>query len=385
MSFRDAEEELHEAARRATGLDDFGGDDHLEGLRTLLTALDEEASLSPLGEQVVRGMIVDALASRLFSEHGFSHHPECAEAAVARPLVIIGLPRTGTTALHHLLAQDPRLQGLERWLAATPKPRPPREAWGEDPQFRECDGRMKLVYERSPDLKAIHFMAADLVDECWYLLSQSFCHGSWEANVDVPSYSRWYALRDARPDYRRHRRNLQLIGHREPERRWLLKDATHLHHMDAFLDIYPDALVVQTHRDPVEAVASVCSLCWSARRPLNEKADPVAFGRETLALWERAILRSMEVRRGRDEKQFFDLSFVRFRSDPLGSIRDIYRHFELPYDEQAATRMRAFRDVNPPGRHGAHAYSLEDWGLRADSIAERLRPYVEAFDVPHAR
>ncbi len=379
MSFRAAEEELHEAARKATGLDDFGDPEYLEGLRVLLTALDGEARLNPIGEQVVRGTIAEALAGRLFSERGWALHPGCARVPVERPLVVIGLPRSGTTALHHLLAQDPGLQGLERWLSGTPKPRPPREDWGADPEFRACDARMKLLYERSPEMKAIHFMAADRVDECWYLLAQSFAHGSWEANCRVPSYSRWYAARDARPDYRRHRRNLQLIGHREPERRWLLKDSTHLHHLDAFLDTYPDALVVQTHRDPVAALASVCSLCWAARRPLAAEPDAAAFGRETLALWSRAIARTLRVREGRDPHQFFDLPFERFGADPLGSIRQIYDHFGLALGEEAADRMRRFREQNPPGKHGAHDYALADWGLRAEEVSDRFRSYEQAF------
>ena len=385
MSFPGAEEELHAAARKATGLEDFGDDDYLEGLRVLLRALDEESCLNPIGEAVMRGMITDALASRLFSERGWALQPAYSGTPIERPLVVIGLPRTGTTALHHLLSQDPALQGLERWLSRTPKSRPRREEWGDDPQFRACDALMKQLYERSPEMKSIHFMAADLVDECWYLLAQSFSHGSWEANTHVPSYSRWYAEHDARPDYRRHRRNLQLIGHREPERRWLLKDSTHLHHLDAFLDIYPDALIVQTHRDPVKSIASVCSLCWSARRPLNEKSEPEAFGRDTLALWERSTFHTMEVRQGRDPSQFFDLSFEAFTADPVAAIRDIYEHFGLALSRDAEERMRRFRKMNPPRKHGVHDYSLGDWGLRANEIAERFHPYTEAFGITASR
>ncbi len=381
MSFREAEEALHREAREACGFDDFGDDEYLPGLRTLLESLDTEARLTSVGRMVVRSMIVEALVARLHTAHGRARFPECRDAPVAGPLVIVGLPRTGTTALQHLLAQSPDLQGLELWLASTPKPRPPREAWARDAGFRACDERMRFVAERSPDLQAIHPMAADLPDECWRLLSQSFAHSSWQANTNVPGYARWWASCDMRPAYRQHRRNLELIGHREPERRWLLKDATHLFALDAFLDVYPDAMIVQTHRDPLKLVPSVCSLCWAARRPLNESEDRARFGRATLELWERAILAAHRVRQGRSPEQFYDLPFERFASDPLGAVRDIHAYFDLPYDDEAEAAIRGFRERNPPGKHGEHAYALEDWGLDAGEIRERFRPYVEAYDV----
>jgi len=380
--FLESEEALHAAARDACGLEDFGDDAYLEGLRALLDSLDRDAGLNPIGELTLRGSIVEALEGRLFSERGWALHPECADTPIEKPLVIVGLPRTGTSALHQLLSQDPALQGLAYWLSTTPKPRPPRAAWPDDPQFRACDERLRLIYERSPDMKAIHFMRADVVDECWRLLSQSFAHSSWHAWADVTRYDRWWAQHDMRPAYARHRHNLQLIGHREPEKRWLLKDSTHLFDLGAFLDVYPDARVVQTHRDPVKSVASVCSLCWAARRPLNENPDPAAFGKATLELWLRGVLGALEARRGRDPKQFFDLPFGTFQADPLAAVQSIYAHFGIEYTEAADANIRRFRANNPLGKHGAHAYDLDTWRLDPDEIRERFQPYVETFAVP---
>ena len=155
-AFVDSESELHEAARQATGLDDFGDDLYLEGLRALLHSLDTDARLTQIGESAIRGMIVGALEARLHSERGFAEHPSCASAPIERPLVIIGLARTGTSALHHLLSQDASLQGLDLWLAQTPKPRPAREQRGVDADFQACDARMRAIYERSPEMLAIH-------------------------------------------------------------------------------------------------------------------------------------------------------------------------------------------------------------------------------------
>lgn len=383
-SFADSEQALHDAAIEAAafdGFDDFGDDAYLEGLRALLQALDREAHLTPVGQFAIRGLITDALKSRLYTEYGWARYPECASARVDRPLVIIGLARTGTSALHHLLANDPALQGLQLWLAHTPKPRPDVKDWPDDEDFRACDARMRAVYERSPEMLAIHRMAADQVDECWYLLAQTFAHSSWDANTNVPSFSKWWSQHDMRPDYQRHKRNLQLIGHREPQKRWLLKDSTHLFDLDAFLSVYPDAMIVHTHRDPVEVIPSTCSLCWSARGPLNEDADRGAFGNSTLELWGRAIDSTLSVRENAPAAQFYDLQFSDFQRDPIAAIHDIYRHFELPLSDEADAAFHSFRADNPQGKHGEHHYSVDEWGLSEGAIRERFARYVERFDL----
>jgi hypothetical protein len=183
------------------------------------------------------------------------------------------------------------------------------------------------------------------------------------------------------PDYEHHKRNLQLIGHREADKRWLLKDSTHLFDLGAFLSVYPDAMIIHTHRDPVPVIASTCSLCWSSRQPLNDNADPIEFGKSALALWERAISNTMAVRRERDESRFYDLQFSDFQRDPLAAIGRIYDYFGLELTSRAEQAMRSFRADNPPGKHGSHSYQLEDYGLSADAIRERFQPYVERFGI----
>jgi hypothetical protein len=183
------------------------------------------------------------------------------------------------------------------------------------------------------------------------------------------------------PVYRRHLRNVQLIGHREPEKRWLFKDATHLFAPQSMFEVYPDALIVQTHRDPVDLIPSVCSLCWSARDALNEGTDVQEFGRSALALWERSIFTMMEARKDLDPGQFYDLDFERFVADPLESIREIYAHFDLDYSPAAEQAILQFRADNPRGKHGQHSYTLEQWGLDREDIVERFRPYTDAFGI----
>ena len=379
--FSESIDTFHRRARDARGLEDFGVDDYREALGVLCDSLAEDASLSPVGDVAVQEMIVDALAARLLVEEGHRLHPEAAEARIERPLVIVGLPRTGTTALHHLIGQDPAFQGLEHWLARSPKPRPPRADWEEDEDYRAAAERMRLIYERSPELRAIHETRADLPDECWNVFSQNFAHSSWQANTDVDQYARWWADYDMTPTYRRHRRTAQLIGHREPGRRWLFKDATHLFDLNALFEVYPDALIVQTHRDPVEVIPSVCSLCWSSRSAISVGTEKRSFGRSTLELWERATRSMMMARAEHDPSQFVDLSFDHFVSDPVAAIREIYEAFGIEYVAIADRSIRSFREANPRAKHGEHRYTVEEWGLDAVEISTRFEDYTEAFDV----
>ncbi len=377
--FADSIDQLHAFAREARGLDDFGADDYREALSVLCRSLDDDAQLTPAGIAAYRAMITDALEARLLVEAGWRRHPAAADAKIERPLFVIGLPRTGTTALHHLIAQDPGIQALEHWIQRSPKPRPPPEHWADDPDYRASVARVRAIYEQSPEMRAIHEIDAGLPDECWNTFAQNFLHSSYQANADVTHYAAWWIGQDMRPVYRRHLRTARLIGHREIEKRWLFKDATHLFGLDALLDVYPDALIVQTHRDPIELIPSVCSLCASARRALNRDTETKAFGRATLALWQHSIEAMLRDRRAHPSARFFDLSFARFRADPLAAIRDIYDYFDLPYRAETDAAIRRFREAHPPEKHGAHEYSLDDWGLDRDEIAERFSGYTSTF------
>lgn len=382
--FSEAIETLHARARSARGLDDFGQDDYQPALERLCRSLDVDARLTPVGELAMQAMITDALEARLLCEAGHARHPEAAGVEVRAPIVIVGLPRTGTTALHHLLAQAPRLQALEHWLMRAPKPRPPRDAWADDPDYRAAAARVDAMFARSPEMRAIHEIEAELPDECWNLFAQNFIHSSYQANADVEGYAAWWLAQDLDPVYRRHRRNVQLIGLGAGDQRWLFKDSTHLFDLDALLRVYPDARVVQTHRDPVDVIPSVCSLCSSARSALNRDADPVAFGRATLALWGESIDRMMASRARHDADRFYDLTLAEFTSDPIATARRLFEWLEEPWDDATEASLRAFREANPKGRHGAHHYAASDWGLDAGLIRDRFRAYTEAYDVSAA-
>lgn len=368
-------ETLLARAVEQTGLDDFGPDEFRPGLEVLLEALRENTLLNPIGAIAIQQMIVRDLAARLRAEAGFRAHPEVKGSQIERPLVIVGLPRTGTTALQEMLALDPQFQGVELWLARAPRPRPPRETWEADPDYRACAASIDLIRAHQPELHAIHKMEAWKVDECWNLTAQSFAHSSWLAQTPLPAYRSWFEACDMVPVYERHRLNLGLLGANAPGQRWLLKDSTHLFALDAFLEVYPDACVVQTHRDPVRAIPSVCSLCWAARHTLNTGEQREAYGPEILDLWYGAVEETLDVRERRADAQFHDVAFETFQQEPLATIEGIYARFGFELADETRARMKAFREESPPP---LHRYTLAQWGLAEGEIDERFARYREA-------
>jgi hypothetical protein len=377
--FAECEEALHEAARAATGLADFGGDDYREGLRVLLRSWDEEADLSAIGRASSWELARAALVARLRSQDGWRRRPDCLRLPIRRPLFVIALPRTGSTALHRLLACDPQVQGLDLWLTVAPKPRPPRAEWPRDPDFAELDAALRAQFESQPGLRAIHEMDAGAPDECWRLNNQCFASTSFECLARVPSYSRWWSKFDMRPVYRRHRDQLRLLGANDPDKRWLLKDASHLFAVDAILEAYPDACIVQSHRDPARVIPSVCSLNRAFRVGTDRAFDARGHGADQLEFWARGVERALAVRRASDPKQFFDLDFRDIDADPFGAVQRIYAHFGLELAPEASRAMRRHCAENPRGKHGTHAYTTEEFGLEAGRIRERFSTYLDAF------
>jgi len=377
--FAACEEALHEAACVATGLSDFGGAEYREGLRVLLRSWDAEADLSLVGRAASWDLARNALVARLRSEEGWKRHPECLRTPIRRPLFVVGLPRTGSTALQRLLACDPGVQGLELWLTVAPGPRPPRAEWPRDPDYAELDAALRAQFATQPGLRAIHELDAGAPDECWRLHNQSFASTSFECLARVPGYSRWWAGFDMHAAYRRHRDQLRLLGANEPEKRWLCKDASHLFALDALLAAYPDACIVQTHRDPARVIPSVCSLNRAFRVGTDRAFDARGHGADQLEFWARGTLRALAVRRASDPRQFFDLDFREIDADLLGAVQRIYAHFGFELTPRAVRAMRRHCEANPRGRHGAHAYSAEEFGLEPGRIRERFAAYLEAF------
>ena len=368
-------EDIAAAAQRTTGMSDFGGTEHEEGLRILVEDLNSpEAGLTGKGNYFQRSEVKSALVGRLLTQAQFNARPEHVDVPIERPVFVMGLPRTGTTALHRLLHADPAAQGLEMWITQYPQPRPPRDTWESDPIFTAMQQAFSAHHVANPEYLGIHYMDATSVEECWRLLRQTGKSNSYESLANVPRYTEWLAKPDWTDAYARHKQNLQLIGLNDVDKRWVLKNPSHMSALDALMAVYPDALIVYTHRDPVTCIASSCSLSAETTAGHSTTFVGETIGRTQLDLWSRAYHAFHEARPGYDQAQFVDVAFSDLVKDPLGVTRDIYERFDLPWTAEA---QAAIEEIDRESKQGAakpsHSYSLADYGLTEDEVRARFR------------
>jgi Sulfotransferase family len=366
-------EDLHESATRLTGLTDFGADDYTDGLAVILESYAREADLTSLGQKVARVGLRGALAARLLANAGCAQHPEHAGVVIDRPIFVTGLPRSGTTALHRLLTADPGHQGLELWLAEMPQPRPPRDTWAANPVFQHIQAAYQQHHVEHPEFMGVHYIAADTVEECWQLLRQTLRSVSYECLAHLPTYSTWLTDQDWTGPFRRHRRNLQLIGLHDARRRWVLKNPSHLFSLDAILAVYPDALIIQTHREPRSVIGSMCSLAAHATDGWSNTFRGAVIGASQLELWASGLEKFAAARLKHDPAQFLDVDYASFTADPVGTVESVYEHFGIDYTGAAADAIRALHaDAGHGDSKPAHRYSLADFGLTGEQVDERF-------------
>jgi hypothetical protein len=366
-------EDLHAAATKITGLNDFGDDDYLEGLGVLLESYAKDEQLTPFGNKVNRSALRSALVARLLTEAQWKQFPEYADVVIERPIFVTGLPRTGTTALHRLLCEDPRHQGLEMWLTQVPQPRPKRETWGSNPLYVRLQQNFDKHHAENPEFMGVHYMSADMVEECWQILRQTMLSVAYESLAYLPTYSAWLRQQDWTPAYARHRRNLQLIGLNDIGKRWILKNPSHLFALDALMAVYPDALVIQMHREPRTIVASSSSLSAQATAGQSEKFLGDVIGRTQLDLWARGAEAFHASRQKYDPAQFLDVAYRDFSADPLGTVDLVYETFGLDLPGDVRARLAAVHEQSSSGeRQPSHSYALADFGLTEADVDRRF-------------
>jgi hypothetical protein len=381
--FATAEDRLHEAVTRRTGLSDFGDDGYRLGLRVLLQSMDYDPIFSPEGRASAWGEIITVLSARAIAAKSLAETPGVDRAAIRAPIVITGIPRTGTTALHKLMAVDPQFQGLQNWLANAPMPRPPRESWGDNPHFQAMVAELEAWYAAKPNMRAAHNMVAEEVDECLEILRQTFVSNRWACGWSSASYDAWWQSQSEAPSYDYLKRILQLVGSNEPEKRWLLKNPGHIANLDLLFAIFPDALVIQTHRDPSKAVPSLCALLLDVHRireigRVEQRAHHLGY-RET-AKWAKAV-RDAEPVRQRHRGQIIDVIHGDFHRDPMKVIGHIYATFGLRLTPEVEADMAARIAAAPELAHGAHHYDLATFGITRDELLDQFGDYVDRFDL----
>jgi hypothetical protein len=374
---------LLEAASGRTGLRDYGPDGFRPGLHRLADALERDAALSPMGRMVARGQIVSLLATRLELLEHRGRHPELADQRIERPLFVLGLPRTGTTLLYGLLAKDPSHRSPLSWEVGYPCPPPRRESYESDARIERMDRQLDQLRRLAPGFDTIHPMAARLPQECVAITALDFHSVQFSTTYRLPSYEAWLFGQDFEPTYRFHRGFLQHLQSEFARERWVLKSPGHLATIDALLAVYPDAMIVQTHRDPLEVLASVSSLHCVLRSAASDAVDPLEVGREQVELWSRTLRRGMQQREAVPDRaeRFFDVQFAELLADPLDCVRRVYAHFDLELTDEAQGRMARFLSEHPRDEHGRHRYALETFGIDPQGAARCFEDYYDRYRV----
>ena len=377
---------LVETAIAAAESTDLGEDSWQEGLGYLLEDLDGPARLNELGRTVAEADVVGYLTARLRILEWRRSHPEVAAGAVTRPIVIIGQPRTGTTILYDLLAQDPANRAPLTWEVDQPVPPPETATYDTDPRIAESDAIASMPDLIIPGFTEFHPLGARLAQECVRMTGADFRSMIFPTQYDVPGYDRWLLHEaDMAPAYRWHRIYLQHLQSRHAGDRWLLKSPAHLWCLGALLDEYPDALLIQTHRDPVRVISSISALAALLRQMSSDDSSvPRAaeqYSEDILLGLDRSVAARVDGTVPPD--QVVDVQFAEFMADPFTTIGTIYSRLGLTFTAEAEAAMRAFLATHPgDGGGGGSRYTFADTGLDADVLRERSRAYQEYFDVP---
>lgn len=374
---------LLDQAVAETGLDDFGEDGFREPLDVVMTAFRDEAGLSAIGRVSTYAQLLQFAKNRLLIEDLIARHPEITTIPVERPIIIAGLPRTGTTHLHNLIAADPGLRSLPYWesiepvLADNERPAP-----GEpDPRLARTEFAVTFADQALPYLNRMHEMTTWHVHEEIHLLAIDFSTMFFDTIAPMPSWREYYKATDQTPHYAYLERVLQVLQYLRGGTRWILKTPQHLEQFGPLMTTFPDATVVVTHRDPVSVTSSLCTLLTYTARLALDPVDPVRIG----AYWSRCIEEMLATcaadRHLLPADQSIDVLFDEFMADDLAMVARIYELADQPMTSEGHDAVAAYLAANPRGRHGRVRYDLADFGLDATERYAALAPYIDRFGV----
>ena len=378
-----ADDELMQTASRRTGFSDFGPDSFRPGLAKLMQSIETDGRLTLFGRYFARRQMIELLSQRLQLVDYRKQHPSIASEVIRRPLFILGLPRTGTTLLYGLLAEDPSNRAPLSWELDDPCPPAESQTYLTDPRIERTQKRFDMVEKLAPGFQAIHPVGALMPQECIVTTATEFMSIRFEMSFDVESYDEWLLQQDMTATYEHHRRLLQHMQSRHMVERWILKSPGHLGPIDTLFETYPDARVVQTHRDPIRVIPSVANLEYTMRLVASDHVDPARVGRQMMHVWSTLLEQGMKARARHPERegQILDLSMREVVSDPIACVEKIYGHFDLELSREARARMQRYMELHPKNEFGIHRYSLEAFGLEEETVSAAFKGYRERFGI----
>lgn len=374
-------EELIGLARRRSGLDDFGEWAFEEPLAVLLEAYEKEARLSAFGRIGARWDMLRFLLNLLRLRDEEKRDPRILGETISRPIFILGLPRSGTTFLHNLLAQD-RANRIPRcWQTVYPYPEAGMKRGKGDPRpadvARKFDSFLALV----PEFRSLHPLDAYGAQECIEITGQVIRSLRFDTTHYVPSYAAWLEEAGHQEAYRFHKRFLQHMQHQSGPGRWVLKTPDHIFAIEALKKVYPDARFILVHRDPMEVLPSVARLTEILRQPFTRYVDRLQIGRQVNESWIKGSTGLIELSEDMREspERIFHIRHDRLTREPVNVVAEIYRHFRIPMGEQAENAMRREITQRPNGGYGRNSYRFEDYGIDTASVSREYSEYVDYF------
>jgi hypothetical protein len=368
--------DLIDTAKRRCGIDHFGEGELFEALSRLLESCQDEARLNLIGKVALKVDVLETLCARLKMERDRQLYPNISRQEIREPLFIVGLPRSGTSVLHRLLAADPEHRAPLMWEVRSPSP-PTRV--DEKRRIQRATQSCNFFNWLVPTFRYVHTVGAEVPQECVSLMTPTFLSDQFDAMYYVPSYRRWFFRQDLRPAYEYHRRFLQHLQFRHTARRWILKAPTHMFATPALLSVYPDALFVQTHRSPVDSMASVSSLVTILRSAFSDVVDPITVGREAIHYWSETMDKFLSERDRLADNRICDIKYDDIRRDPIGTVRQIYDYFGWSLSREAEQRMRALVASQAKRQSANHRYDLSQFGFSAEEVLHAFAPYCERF------
>lgn len=365
-----------------TGHDDWGDPGFVEPLTLLVESCAATGRLNASGWRVLRSVLLRHLRNRLYVQAHLDRRPEVAARPLGAPVVITGLPRTATTLLHNLLAQDPRHRTLRLWEALHPVPPEDGDGPDEATLIGQAETWLERFYAMNPGFRTIHPLSARGPEECDALLQNSLASQHFDDMFDAEAYSRWFYHATLDREYAHYALQLRgLSGDRDADTaRWVLKSPGHLGHLDSLLRALPGALVVHCHRDPAEAVPSYASLILTARTAHSDEVSAAAIGRQALQRCTTAVDRALRARADAGDDRFFDVSYPALVADPLSTVASIYGWLGTSLDSAVEESMRRWLDDHPRDRHGTHRYDPQHFNLPADQVRPAFAAYLQRFE-----
>lgn len=378
------EDSLIAHASQATGLSDFGDDLWREPFSVLIKALAEEAQLTLMGRLMARNDIILWLSTRLQVTSTLKQHPEILDEEIATPMFIAGLPRSGTSILFELLAQDPDVGVPQTWEAMMPCPPPEQATYSSDPRIEQAHQLVTQWNRVAPEFASMHEMGGKIPSECGQLMVGTFISDQIAALHQTHSYSMWCAQADYLPVYQYHKTLLQILQWKNPRGRWLLKAPEHQVHLETLLKVYPDARIVQTHRDPLKCMASTTSLIGTLYSMRSDQPFNAAMF-ENIIMGEATAQRLEQVINQREAgivpaANIADSRYQDLMDEPMDCIQSIYQHFGMALSNKARSNMLSYLDSKPQGKFGKHQYEVDKKRSKDRPLFAR---YQQMFDVPN--